>query len=188
MTPLVLSLKPHYAEMLFMGVKTVELRRRIATGMEGREVFVYVSSPVQKIWGGFRVHEVWSGAPDDLWVRVEAEAGVKRIEYDAYYSGSSVAHALRVTHVWEHGAPVALGALRDELPDFRPPQSWRYAKGRELSWLQEFKRKAQPIPGSFHIDSPLAQEEISNPRSADYSARQPSALPRLKSAEAASGV
>ena len=188
MTPLVLSLKPHYAEMLFMGVKTIELRRRIAKGLEGREVFVYVSSPVQKIWGGFRVDEVWSGAPEDVWGRVEAWAGVERAEYDAYYSGSGVAHALRVSHVWEHGAPVALGALRDELPNFRPPQSWRYAKGRELGWLEEFKGEAQPIPGSFHIDFLLASEETLNPWNADNAARQPSALPRPKSAEAVAEV
>ncbi|MXW51833.1 MAG: hypothetical protein F4X81_17200 [Gammaproteobacteria bacterium] len=164
MTPLVLSLKPHYAEMLFMGVKTIELRRRFATGLEGREVFVYVSSPVQKIWGGFRVDEVWSGTPEDVWGRVEARAGVERTEYDAYYSGSGVAHALHVSHVWEHGAPVALGAIRDELPEFRPPQSWRYAKGRELIWFEEFKREAQPIPGSFPIDFLLVSEECSDSR------------------------
>jgi len=140
--PIVLSLKPHYADMLFTGVKTIELRRRIATGFKGREVFVYVSSPVQKIWGGFRVHEIRSGAPDELWAHIEAKAGVERVEYDAYYSGSGVAHALHVSHVWQHDAPIALGALREILPEFRPPQSWRYTKGRELTWLEEFKREA----------------------------------------------
>ena len=188
MTPLVLSLKPRYADMLFMGVKTTELRRRIATGLEGREVFVYVSSPVQRIRGGFRVDEVWSGAPDDVWERVEASAGVERVEYDAYYSGSGVAHALRVSHVWEHSAPVSLGALREELPDFRPPQSWRYAKGRELTWLKEFKHEAQPIPGGFHIDFLLAPEETSSPWSADYAAQQPNSHSRWTNAKAIAGA
>ena len=150
-----------------MGVKTTELRRRIATSLKGREVFVYVSSPVQRIRGGFRIDEVWSGAPEDLWGRVEASAGVERVEYDTYYSGSGVAHALRVSHVWEHSAPVSLGALRDELPEFRPPQSWRYAKGRELHWLEEFKHEAQLILGGFHI-SFLTTEEFPNHWSADH--------------------
>ena len=44
MMPLLLSLKPRFAELVFMGEKTVELRRRIASTMTGREVFIYVSS------------------------------------------------------------------------------------------------------------------------------------------------
>ena len=187
MTPLLFSLKPHYADMLFMGVKTTELRRRIATGIEGREVFVYVSSPVQTIRGGFRVDKVRSGPPEDVWGHVEASAGVDRVEYDAYYNGSGVAHALQVSHVWEHDAPVALGALREVLPEFRPPQSWRYAKGRELAWLEEFKREAQPIPGRFHIDFLLAPEVFSNPWTADHAERQSSAFSRWTSAAVVAG-
>lgn len=187
MTPLVLSLKPRYADLLFMGVKTIELRRRIAVGMEGREVFVYVSSPVQRIRGGFRVEEVCSGAPEEIWGRVGSKAGVERMEFDAYYDGSGVAHALHVSHVWEHGAPVGLEALRDELRDFRPPQSWRYAKGCELSWLEEFKRGAQPIPGRFHIDFLRIREEFSEFWSSDHTAQRLSASPPWTSAEAVAG-
>lgn len=182
-----LSLKPHYADMLFTGVKTIELRRRIASGSEGREVFVYVSSPVRKIWGGFRVDEIQSGAPDELWAHVEAKAGVERVEYDAYFNGSGVAHALHVSRVWKHNAPVALSALKEVLPGFRPPQSWRYAKGRELAWLEEFKREAQPIPSGIHIDFLLAPEEFSNPWTADHAERQSSAFPRWTSATAVAG-
>ncbi len=147
MTPLLISMKPRYANMLFMGVKTVELRRRFTTGLKGREAFVYVSSPVRRLWGGLRVDEVWNGTPEGLWLRVAAKAGVGRAEYDAYYSGSSVACALRVSRVWEHDAPVSLAAIRRELPEFRPPQSWRHAKGSELRWLEAFKRQAQHVPG-----------------------------------------
>jgi len=162
--PIVLSLKPYYAEMLFAGVKTIELRRRIATGFKGREVFVYVSSPVQKIWGGFRVHEIRSGAPDELWAHIEAKAGVERVEYDAYYSGSGVAHALHVSHVWQHDAPVALGVVREALPEFRPPQSWRYAKGQELTWLEEFKREAESQERGSPIDTLMPKVSGQNER------------------------
>ena len=67
MMPLLLSLKPRFAELVFMGEKTVELRRRIASTMAGREVFIYVSSPVRMIRGGFRVAEVWSSDPETVW-------------------------------------------------------------------------------------------------------------------------
>ena len=40
--PLLLSLKPRYADLIFEGVKKAELRRRALVQMEGRDVFVYV--------------------------------------------------------------------------------------------------------------------------------------------------
>ena len=52
--PLVLSIRPHYADMVFVGTKKAELRRRMASVIENRPVFVYVTSPVREIRGGFR--------------------------------------------------------------------------------------------------------------------------------------
>ena len=53
--PLLLSLKPRYADLIFAGRKKAELRRRIASGIEGRDAFIYVSSPVKQLRGGFRI-------------------------------------------------------------------------------------------------------------------------------------
>ena len=85
MMPILLSLKPRFAELVFMGEKTVELRRRIASAMKGREVFIYVSSPERMIRGGFRVAEVWSSDPETVWKEVAPKTGVAKSEYDAYY-------------------------------------------------------------------------------------------------------
>ena len=150
MMPLLLSLKPRFADLVFMGEKTVELRRRIASTMTGREVFIYVSSPVQMIRGGFRVAEVWSNDPETVWSEVASRAGIAKAEYDAYYEGCGIAHALALSDVWAHEAPVEIEGVREALPGFRPPQSWRYAKGRELEWLQGFKLSAT---ASLHAPS-----------------------------------
>ena len=61
MRPLLLSLKPYYADLVFEGLKTVELRRRIASHLEGCDAFIYVSRPIAALRGGFRIGEVWSG-------------------------------------------------------------------------------------------------------------------------------
>ena len=142
MMPLLFSLKPRFADLVFMGKKTVELRRRIASVMKGREVFIYVTSPVCMIRGGFRVAEVWSSDPEIVWGEVASRTGVAKTEYDAYYAGCDIAHALALSDVWAHEAPVEIESVRRALPGFRPPQSWRYAKGRELEWLQKFKLSA----------------------------------------------
>ena len=142
MMPLLLSLKPRFAELVFIGEKTVELRRRIASTMIGREVFIYVSSPVRMIRGGFRVAEVWSSDPESVWSEVASRAGVAKAEYDAYYEGCGIAHALALSDVWAHEAPVEIEGVRRALPGFRPPQSWRYVRGPELEWLRRFKLSA----------------------------------------------
>ena len=155
MMPLLLSLKPRFAELIFMGVKTVELRRRVASTMEGREVFIYVSSPVRMIRGGFRIAEVWSSDPESVWSEVASRAGVAKAEYDAYYEGCDIAHALALSDVWAHEAPVEIEGVRRALPGFRPPQSWRYARGPELEWLRRFKLSAKvSVRAPYRIASP----------------------------------
>ena len=150
MMPLLLSLKPRFAELVFMGKKTVELRRRIASTMTGREVFIYVSSPVRMIRGGFRVAEVWSSDPESVWSEVASRAGVAKAEYDAYYEGCGTAHALALSDVWAHEAPVEIAGVRRALPGFRPPQSWRYVREPELEWLRRFKLSAMTAAHAPH--------------------------------------
>ena len=60
---LLFSLKPQYADLVFEGLKHAELRRRITPDMKDRDVFIYVSSPIRQLRGGFRVGHVWQGVP-----------------------------------------------------------------------------------------------------------------------------
>ena len=139
--PLIISLKPCYADLVFEGLKKVELRRRIASQINDRDVFIYVSSPARELRGGFRVGQVWEGSPDDVWNNVAELAIVDRREFDAYFQGQTVAYALEVTNVWEYQSPVGLSWLRDRFDDFAVPQSWRYAKPEEHEAFQKMKRR-----------------------------------------------
>ena len=80
-------MKPCYADLVFEGLKKVELRRRIASQLNDRDVFIYVTSPVRELRGGFRVGQVWQGSPDDVWDSVSELATVDRREFDAYFEG-----------------------------------------------------------------------------------------------------
>lgn len=139
--PLILSLKPRYAELIFEGLKKVELRRRIASQISGRDVIIYVSSPVRKLRGGFRVGQVWEGTPDEVWNNIAHFAAIARQEFDVYFQGQTVAYALEVTNLWEYQSPVELNWLRNQFDNFVVPQSWRYAKNEESKAFQEMKRR-----------------------------------------------
>lgn len=138
--PLLLSLKPRYAELVFRGLKEAELRRRMIPYVEDRDVFIYVSSPVQQLRGGFRVGHVWSGTPEEVWNEVSELARVDKQDFDAYYAGRTVAYALRIIDVWEFKSPACLKALRNQFPSFVVPQSWRYLKPKEHRSFRRMKR------------------------------------------------
>ena len=141
--PLILSLKPRYADLIFRGVKKAELRRRALACMEGRDVFVYATSPVMELRGGFRVGEVWTGTPQDIWEKVSRWAGVNRDDFDNYYAGQSIAYALEITNVWEYANPPGLGTLRIRFDNFVVPQSWRYVKPEEYQYFRMMERAVE---------------------------------------------
>ena len=140
MCPLLLSLKPLYADRVFEGLKTVELRRRIASQIKDRDVFVYVSSPVMRLRGGFRVGDFWHGTPEEIWTKVSEFAHINKQDFDTYFEGQAFAYAFEITEVWEFRESVGLDALRKEFPKFVVPQSWRYVRSEEHDFFIKIKR------------------------------------------------
>ena len=137
--PLLLSLKPRFADLVFQGLKTAELRRRIARSAVNRDVFVYVSSPVRKLRGGFRVEHVWEGSPESVWEQVSEFAKVDKGDFDSYYAERPIAYALKIADPWQYDRPVSLDRLRMRLKDFVVPQSWRYARLEEHEWFDRMR-------------------------------------------------
>ena len=139
-TPVLLSLKPRYAALIFAGVKSAEFRRRPLTHLKGRDVFVYVTSPVKELRGGFRVGEVWTGTPEEMWSAMSDFGGVDKREFDAYYAGRSIAYALEVAEPWRYAHALGLRILKERFPGFVAPQSWRYVKPQEHRSFQRMQR------------------------------------------------
>lgn len=139
--PLLLSLRPVYAELVFNGLKTAELRRKISNQVKNRDVYVYVSSPVMELRGGFRVGEVWSGSPQNIWEMVSTNAGVDRKTFDDYYEGTKIAYALEIKEVWEYEKGLSLESLRNKFEGFVVPQSYRYLTNQELKSIPRLKKR-----------------------------------------------
>ena len=158
---LLISLRPCYADLIFHGLKTAELRRRDLSRMKGCDVFVYVTSPVMKLRGGFHVGEVLTGTPEEIWYEVSDYAGIDKPEFDAYYSGRELACALKIAEFWEYERPIELDALRDRFPGFVVPQSWRYVRPEERESFRRMKKRAgvgadtvAPFVRTPHVQSP----------------------------------
>ena len=125
---LLLSMKPEYAEQIFNGSKTVELRKRRPTIDKEDRVFVYVTSPVQAIVGWFRSEKVLVSSPESLWPMVRGRCGLSAREYRCYFQGASCAVGIFVARTAKRDVPVTLSRIRTTYAGFRPPQGFHYLK------------------------------------------------------------
>ena len=133
--PVLLSVRPRFADALLNGTKTVEMRRRPMRLHAGALCLLYASSPIRALTGALSVASVDHGTPDDLWRRHGPRTALTRDEYDDYLHGRSTACALLVAAVVTFDTPVALAELRRRSTAFVIPQSYRFVDDREFKTL-----------------------------------------------------
>ena len=133
---ILMSVRPQYANKIFDGTKTVELRRiKPKTLGNGDLVFIYVSSPVKALMGAFRVASVVEKKLAPLWRMVKNDAGVTRAEFFRYYENVDSGVAIFIDDVWLLPSPIKLAQLQEEIKNFYPPQSFRYTSIKQISNL-----------------------------------------------------
>lgn len=130
-----ISIRPRFAEMIFAGSKTVELRRVCPKVSVGDLALVYVSSPAMELRGSFEVGKILTGSPTAIWKKVGEKSGVTHAEFFAYFEGKNQAHALVINRAWQLATPVGLKALRRSNGGFRPPQNFHYLNRTDSSLL-----------------------------------------------------
>lgn len=127
-TPIVLALRPRFADAILDGTKTVELRRTRIAVPPGTRFLLYASSPVMAVVGITTLAEAETCTPARVWRRHRHNLGLSRAEYDAYLEGATLATALSLTDAVRLPSPHTLASLREQA-GFRPPQSYRYLTG-----------------------------------------------------------
>jgi predicted transcriptional regulator len=125
---LLISIKPKYAELIFNGEKTVELRRVCPKVNKGDLALIYISSPTKAICGGFKVDSIISESPKKLWEQIGNCSGINKKEFALYFKDVDVGYGITFHEVWSLPAPIKLESIKSELPEFHPPQSYRYLK------------------------------------------------------------
>ena len=123
---LVLSVRPRFAEAIIDGRKTVEVRRQRPNVQPGTLGFIYSSSPVQAVVGSFRVDRIFSGTPEELWLVAQGGANISRQDFDCYFAGTEVGHAIIVSCCQRLPRPISLSHLRVIWPGCKPPRSFGY--------------------------------------------------------------
>ena len=125
---LLLSIQPQFAERIYAGTKKFEIRKVAPIEGAGNVALIYESGTERKITGWVAFGSVDWYTPDDLWNSLGRETGLKRAEFEAYCGDRDRVAALSVASTGRFDSPLTLEDLRDSLPEFMPPQNFRYIR------------------------------------------------------------
>lgn len=127
--PVLLSIKPRFADQIVAGTKQVEFRR-VWAQQPVPWIAVYASTPSQKIVGVVEVESVLLASAQTLWtLNGRRGGGLTKTELRNYFSGKRVGYAVLLGRVLRPPAPVEPSAFMQE---FRAPQSFRYLTDSEV--------------------------------------------------------
>ncbi|UCG71005.1 MAG: ASCH domain-containing protein [Thermoplasmata archaeon] len=117
-----LSIKPKYADKIFKGEKRYEYRRVIFKRKDITTVVVYVTAPVSKIVGEFKINEILFDDISSLWQKTKEFGGISEELFHNYFENKEKGYAIHVGETEVYEDPIS---LRDEY-DLNPPQSFAY--------------------------------------------------------------
>jgi predicted transcriptional regulator len=143
----VLSIHPKYAELIFSGKKTVEIRRRFPSRFKGKQAVVYETKPYAALRGEVTIGEIIKGHPDSIWHQFGDRAGCTHEEFKAYIGDCNEVYAFELLGLKPYLAPVGISYLNQLIHDeLHPPQSFLQVRLDQASpW-----GKAITVAGLLH--------------------------------------
>ncbi|MBF0516376.1 MAG: hypothetical protein HQK97_04530 [Nitrospirae bacterium] len=136
---MILSMHPKHAKMIYDGTKTVELRSKWPIKYD-RKIYIYETSPTQAITGSFYVDEVMYGQRPLIFDRIFRASGMPLNDFLdvflVYFSYGAVAYAIYIRNVEWFPVPIPLSTIKKEWPEFKPPQSYRFATWRQMGLVK----------------------------------------------------
>lgn len=132
---IIISIQPKWANLIFKGKKTVELRRSFSQKVKpGAIALIYVSAPISAIIGTAEIAFIETTSPHLLWEKYEKFTKTTHSEFFAYFEGRSLGTALTFKTPQRMTCKLGLKDLRQS-HTFTPPVSWRFLKENELDLI-----------------------------------------------------
>lgn len=123
-----LSIKPEYAQKILDRDKKYEFRRTSFRDANLIEIiYMYATSPVQRIVGSFKISEIIQQRPEYLWDQFGSKSGINdRTIFMNYFSDTDTGYAMRIEEVEAFDDPID---PRKHARQFNPPVSFKYING-----------------------------------------------------------
>jgi predicted transcriptional regulator len=127
---MIISIKPEFANKIFSGEKSIELRKSAPNISGGDIVIVYCTLPVKAIIGFCRVEELIRMSPTEMWKTHKSKLGIDKSSYNAYYESHQLAVGIVLTAICRLDEAISLDLIKSIYPHFNPPQTFRYLERR----------------------------------------------------------
>jgi predicted transcriptional regulator len=117
----IISIRPHYADAILSGQKTIELRRRVPQLSSGTTLWIYATRPTGAVVGMATIRDVDRGRPATIWKHHRSKVGLDHASFNAYFEGAQEAVAI-LLEVVRRVRPITIEQLREVRDCFHPPQ------------------------------------------------------------------
>lgn len=118
----ILSIRPNHFASIKDGQKLYEFRK-VTFRQSVEFAYLYATSPINKIMGKFRVGEIVSGHPNELWASFREVSGVNEVDFFSYFEHSHLGYAIKIEDLQLFDFPIE---PKKCILNFTPPQSFRY--------------------------------------------------------------
>lgn len=124
MKSVLLSIRPEYVRKILNGTKRYEFRRSIFKDRARDEkIYIYSTAPVKKIVASFCIDEIIEAQPEVLWNQCQSYSGIDKSSFFEYFKDKEKGFAIKIKNLDKFETPVD---PKKVIPDFTPPQSFRY--------------------------------------------------------------
>ena len=124
-----LSVKKKYCDLILMGVKQFEFRKRLPNKLQkGDQIALYCTKPTSSVVAYVNVADIIRATPSQLWKKTSFAAGIDYRFFSAYFGNMSQANAIQIGTIHRLKNPLSLEALRGNK---MPPQSYLYLSDEE---------------------------------------------------------
>jgi predicted transcriptional regulator len=93
-----LSIKPKYANAILAGEKLVEFRKLVFKQKIER-VYIYSSSPEQRIIGYFTIEDIISDSPAELWRKYSKVGSISQNDFFEYFANKKIGYSIKIKSV-----------------------------------------------------------------------------------------
>lgn len=133
---IILSIKPKFANEIYNGNKSVELRKKIGSKFRPNvKVYIYSSSPESKISGYAYIQEIQTLSVQQIKNLHLDNACISQSDFDSYYEGHDSGVLLWLYGVIKYETGVSLAQLKEK--GLTAPQSFCYVPNTLRSWLED---------------------------------------------------
>lgn len=126
-----MSIHPKYAELIYAGKKTIELRSRFNPRLIHSIVYIYETSPVRQITGQCTIQIGDYVSAADINSDLLAKICISEKELKDYL-GNSEGRLLHLSDVCKYKDSIDISAVNVG----RPPQSWKYFDSNRINFVR----------------------------------------------------